>query len=92
MSWLVYLLLVSLLAVTVWFSVRARRQTEGVLRQLLFARMNISIGLLFLVLSFAQMFLSPYSWWRVGFAIVVLLIGLYNLFVGLRNHGYYSRK
>ncbi len=91
MSWIVFVLLLVELACTVFFSITARRQQDPVKRGVYFARMNIMIGVLFLTLSTAQLFLSPYSSWRVAFAILVLLIGLYNLFVGIRNHGMYTR-
>ncbi len=92
MSWLVFTLLIVQLLLTVYFSFRARRAKDMTVRMIHFARMNIMIGVTFLTLSLAQLFLSPYSWWRVAFAIVVMLIGLYNLYVGIRNHGFYVRK
>ncbi len=92
MSWIVFSLLIVQLLLTVYFSVRARTTLEPLRRGIFFARMNIMIGVTFLTLSLAQLFLSPYSWWRVSFAILVMLIGLYNLYVGIRNHGFYTRK
>lgn len=90
-SWIVYSLIILQLIITVYYSFRARRQADPLKRGLYFARMNIMIGVLFITLSLAQLFGTPYNFLLIGFAILVLLVGLYNLFVGIRNHGVYTR-
>jgi ABC-type transport system involved in multi-copper enzyme maturation permease subunit len=91
MNIVIYFVMVIQLAFTVYFSFRARRNNDPIVRGLYFAKMNITIGLLFLTLAIVQLFTAPFKNLLVGFAIFVLLIGLYNLFVGLRNHSTFSR-
>lgn len=75
-----------------YYSIKSKRTTEVKIRGLYNARMNISMG--FMLLSFAavQLFLYGFdSWIRVGVGFVFLLIGLFNLFAGIRNHSHYNR-
>lgn len=88
---LIFFILVIEMAIVVYYSFRARRQRDGIKRGIYFARMNIMIGVLFLTLAFTQLFFSPYNFLLIAFAIGVLLIGLYNLYVGIRNHGMFTR-
>jgi hypothetical protein len=90
-SSIIYYLLLIELAVTVYYSIRGRRSRDILQRAIFFARMNIMIGVLFLTMSFAQLFTTSYNQWLIMFAIVVMIIGLFNLFVGIRNHGIYTR-
>lgn len=87
----IYVLMIIQLGLTAYFSLRARRHRDPLKRGLNFARMNIMIGVLFLTLSLAQLFTAPFRNLFVAFAILVLLIGLYNLFVGIRNHITFSQ-
>ncbi|WP_255570502.1 YtpI family protein [Cohnella sp. CFH 77786] len=77
---------------SVVFSVRSRRQADARLRGLYAARMNVSMGLMLIFIALIQMFLFSGSTVRVIVGALFLLIGLFNLFAGVRNHAYFSRS
>jgi uncharacterized membrane protein len=55
------------------------------------AKMNICMGLMLLFIATIQILLFEGSTVRVIVGSIFLLIGLFNLFAGLRNHSVYSR-
>lgn len=77
---------------SLYFSIRSRRSSDGVLRGLYGARMNISMGLMLLFMAFIQMVMFTGSTVRVLVGTLLLAVGLFNLFAGLRNHSYFSRQ
>lgn len=77
---------------SVVFSVRSRRTLDARLRGLYAARMNISMGLMLIFIALIQMFLFSGSTTRVIVGAVFLLLGLFNLFAGARNHAIFSRR
>jgi len=77
---------------SVVFSVRSRRSLDARLRGLYAARMNISMGLMLIFIALIQMFLFSGSTTRVVVGAVFLLLGLFNLFAGARNHTIYNRR
>ena len=94
-NFLLYLLaaLIVLSSVSsVVFSVSSRRATDGRLRGLYAARMNISMGLMLIFIALIQMFMFSGSTVRVIVGAIFLLIGLFNLFAGARNHAVFSRR
>jgi len=94
-NFLLYLLaaLVILTSVSsVVFSVRTRRATDARLRGLYAARMNMSMGLALIFIALIQMFMFSGSTIRVVVGAVFLLLGLFNLFAGARNHTFYNRR
>jgi hypothetical protein len=74
------------------FSFRARRATDVKLRGLYAARMNISMGLMLIFIALLQMFLFSGSTLRVVIGALFMLLGLFNLFAGLRNHSHFNRS
>ncbi|MBD2863781.1 MULTISPECIES: YtpI family protein [Paenibacillus] len=94
MQWLQGALLivfaVSLLG-SVFFSIRYRRQHSRKARGTDSAKMNISMGLMLISISVIQLFLFTGSSVRVVVGAVMLLLGLFNLFAGIRNYGIYNR-
>lgn len=78
-------------AASVLYSVRYRRTPDTRLRGLFNARMNISMGLMLILMAIIQMFLFSGSTVRVIIGAVFMLLGLFNLFAGLRNHAHFSR-
>ncbi|WP_130613256.1 YtpI family protein [Cohnella abietis] len=72
-------------------SFRARRSTEVRLRGLYTSRMNISMGLMLIFIAFFQMFMFSGSSVRVVIGSLFLLLGLFNLFAGIRNHSHFTR-
>lgn len=82
-------ILISLLF-SVFFSMRSRRASEPRLRGLYAARMNIAMGCMLILMAGIQMIMFTGDTVRVIVGSLFLLLGLFNLFAGLRNHKHYS--
>ncbi|WP_195571894.1 YtpI family protein [Paenibacillus sp. 1001270B_150601_E10] len=76
---------------SVFFSFRSRRSQDALLRGLYAARMNISMGLMLIFIAIIQMTMFTGSTVRVIVGAVLLCLGAFNLFAGLRNHGAFQR-
>jgi len=79
------------LAFSVYFSTRSRREKETAKRGLYAARMNICMGLMLVLIAVTQLFFFSESSFRRIFGTVCVLLGLFNLFAGIRNHGHFDR-
>ncbi|WP_042164989.1 YtpI family protein [Paenibacillus gorillae] len=77
------------LALTVLFSFRSRRAPDARARGLNASRMNISMGAMLIFIAAVQLFLSNESTARIVIGSIFLVLGLFNLFAGLRNHSIY---
>ncbi|WP_373229465.1 YtpI family protein [Cohnella sp.] len=73
------------------YSFRARRETNAKLRGLYTSRMNISMGIMLIFIALIQMFMFSGSSLRVVVGALFILLGLFNLFAGLRNHSHFTR-
>ncbi|MEW9698308.1 YtpI family protein [Paenibacillus sp. SI8] len=94
MHWIqgiLFTLICILLALSVYFSFRARREKETAKRGLYSARMNICMGLMLVLIAVTQLFFFSESSFRRIFGTVCVLLGLFNLFAGIRNHGHFDR-
>jgi len=78
-------------ALSVAFSILHRRARSHARKGLLQARMNICMGLMLVGIAAIQILLFDTSTVRVIVGTVFLLLGLFNLFAGLRNHAYFAR-
>jgi hypothetical protein len=78
-------------ASSVFYSVRHRRTASPKKKGVFAARMNISMGTMMLAIALIQIALFEPSTVRVIVGVVFLLIGLFNLFAGVRNHSIFSR-
>ncbi|WP_127585245.1 YtpI family protein [Paenibacillus koleovorans] len=76
---------------SVYFSFKHRQQTNAKLRGLQAAKMNICMGIMLIAIALVQMLMFSGSTVRVIIGAVMMLIGLFNLFAGIRNHGYFDR-
>lgn len=76
---------------SVVFSFKSRRSTDPKLRGLNGARMNISMGAFLLLAALVQLVLFEPDTLRVIVGSVFLLLGLFNIFSGLRNYSHFSR-
>ncbi|CAM4186622.1 hypothetical protein PAEN110709_00660 [Paenibacillus endophyticus] len=72
------------------FSFKSRRASDARTRGLFSARMNISMGIMLMFIALVQLFLSGESTLRIVIGAIFLVIGVFNLFAGLRNLGAYS--
>ncbi|XID95670.1 YtpI family protein [Paenibacillaceae bacterium WGS1546] len=73
------------------YSYRSRRTADVRMRGLYASRMNMSMGTMLIFMALIQMFLFPGSSVRVVVGAVFLLLGLFNLFAGARNHARFRR-
>ena len=76
---------------SVWFSIASRRAKEPRVRGLHTARLNISMGALLLQMALVQIILFEPDTMRIIIGSIFLLIGLFNLFAGLRNISIFTR-
>lgn len=76
---------------SVLFSVRYRRQTSRKTRGIYAAKMNMCMGIMLVSISMIQLLLFSASTVRSIVGAVILLLGLFNLFAGIRNYGMFSR-
>lgn len=81
--------ILSALIGSAFYSIRYRRQTDPALRGLFAARMNICMGAMLLGIAAIQTATFAMSTGRLILAVLFALIGLYNLFAGIRNHSYF---
>ncbi|UVI31886.1 YtpI family protein [Paenibacillus spongiae] len=89
LNWLLVIGVFASLFASVFFSYKTRRSRDGRQRGLNASMMNISMGIMLLL--FALLFMLVYSGSTVKVIIgtLFIVIGLFNLFAGLRNHSIY---
>lgn len=89
--WVFGALIIVTSAMSAVYSFRSRRTTDKRLHGLYASRMNISMGLMLIFIALIQMFMFSGSSLRVAVGALFLLLGLFNLFAGMRNHSYFTR-
>jgi Zn-dependent protease len=79
------------LGFTLYYSVKFRRERQSDLRGLLQAKQNISMGILLVLLAAYPLFVTSGT---VGVIVglLFLLMGLFNLFAGIRNRSTYQAR
>lgn len=99
MKWATYIIDVAALVSAIfalYYSFKSRRTADVNLRGLLGAKMNISMGIMLTLLAVIQLFLfdsvTEGSTVRVIIGTFFLLIGLFNIFAGIRNRKMFSRR
>jgi cell division protein FtsW (lipid II flippase) len=86
-----FILICLFLGLTLFYSIRSRRESDAAKRGLYTARMNICMGLMLVLIAITQIFFFSESSFRRIFGTVLVLIGVFNVFVGIRNHGHFDR-
>ncbi|UKS24341.1 YtpI family protein [Paenibacillus sp. HWE-109] len=86
-----FILICLMLALSVYFSFRSRREQDVTKRGLYSARMNICMGLMLILIAVTQIFFFSESSFRRIFGTVLVLLGVFNVFAGIRNHGHFDR-
>ena len=76
----------------IYFSVKSRQAKEPIKKGILGGKLNISMGIMLIFISFVQLFLSNESTLRIVLGAVFLVLGIFNLFAGMRNLSFYQRK
>lgn len=77
---------------SIYFSVKSRQAKEPITKGLLAAKLNISMGSMLIFISAVQLFLSNESTLRIILGAIFLVLGLFNIFAGLRNQSYFRAK
>jgi formate/nitrite transporter FocA (FNT family) len=90
-TFLIPILIIVPLIFSVLFSFRSRRSQDPKQRGLLTAKMNISMGLMLIVIAGSQLFFVESSNTSRVFGTICFLLGLFNLFAGLRNYSQFNR-
>jgi cell division protein FtsW (lipid II flippase) len=88
---ILFILICLFLGFTVFYSFRSRREQDPAKRGLYTARMNICMGFMLVLIAITQIFFFSESSFRRIFGTVLVLIGVFNVFVGIRNHGHFDR-
>lgn len=89
LQYTLYLLAVFSAGVSFYYSIKSRKSPSVKYRGLYAANTNIGMGAMLIAVACIQLFLFPNSWVRLIVGLVFLLLGSFNLFAGLRNHGVY---
>ncbi|MBD2872909.1 YtpI family protein [Paenibacillus arenilitoris] len=89
MQWLFAPAILVSLAFSAVFSFKARRSKDVKTRGMMAARMNISMGVMLLFIAGVQLFWSGESTLRIVIGAIFMVIGIFNLFAGLRNLSLY---
>ncbi|MFS1511808.1 YtpI family protein [Chengkuizengella sp. SCS-71B] len=69
-----------------YFSMKARRTKDAKQQGLMRSRMNMSIGVGLITIACIQLFLFEFTWTRFIVGIIFLLLGIANIYGGIRNH------
>jgi len=85
LQWLLFPGILITLTLSTVFSFKSRRAKDARTRGIQGARMNISMGGMLLFIAAVQLFLSNESTLRIVIGAIFIVIGLFNLFAGLRN-------
>lgn len=85
------LIFISLLF-SIFYSVRSRQVKEPNRKGMLGGKLNISMGMMLILISCIQLLFSNESTLRIVLGAIFLLLGLFNLFAGLRNLSFYRHK
>lgn len=86
-----YLIIGIALGFSIYYSFMHRRQSDPVRRSLFASKMNISLGVMLVSLSVIQFFWFTPSNTRIFIGLLFFLLGLFNLFSGMRNLAYFSK-
>lgn len=85
------LIFISLLF-SITYSIRSRQAKEPILKGILTGKLNISMGAMLIFISIIQLIYSNESTLRIVLGAIFLLLGLFNLFAGLRSLSFYRNK
>ncbi|MCR8657957.1 YtpI family protein [Paenibacillus sp. T3-5-0-4] len=76
----------------IYYSIKSRQAKDPIKKGILGGKLNISMGIMLIFISFVQLFLSNESTLRIVLGAIFLVLGIFNLFAGLRNISYFQRK
>lgn len=92
-QYLLYFTAIAAVAFWIYFSIQSKRTKNEKTRGLYIARTNMAMGLMLMSIGSVQLFLYGFeSWIRVIIGFIFILLGLFNLFAGIRNHSFFKQK
>lgn len=89
--YLLFALLIITCLCSAFYSYRSRRTTDIRLRGIYGSNMNISLGVMLVVLALICMFIFHGSTAGVVVEALFLVMGAFNIFAGLRNRSHFNR-
>jgi len=92
LQWSLLILVAVTSSVAAVWSWKSRRATDARLRGLYAARMNICMGPMLIFIALLYMLMFSGSTLKVIIGALLILMGLFNLYAGIRNHAVYSRQ
>ncbi|WP_339223681.1 YtpI family protein [Paenibacillus sp. FSL H8-0332] len=90
-KYLLFALLVIFMVCAAAYSISSRRSTDPLVQGTKRSIMNMLLGGMLVTLSLMSMFMFRGSTLNVVIETAFLLLGLFNVFSGLRSYSYYSR-
>ncbi|MBB3108272.1 uncharacterized membrane protein YhaH (DUF805 family) [Paenibacillus phyllosphaerae] len=89
LHWVLILTICAVSVCSVTFSFKARRSADARVRGLNQSLMNVCMGVMLVLLSLLFLLMYSGSTVKVIVSTLLIVIGLFNLFAGLRNHSIY---
>ncbi|REK75847.1 YtpI family protein [Paenibacillus paeoniae] len=89
LQWLLFPGILITLTFSTLFSFKSRRAKDTRTKGIYAARMNISMGGMLIFIAAVQLFLSNESTLRIIIGAIFIVLGLFNLFAGIRNLSVY---
>ncbi|WNS46381.1 YtpI family protein [Paenibacillus sp. MMS20-IR301] len=90
-KYLLFVLLAGFMISAAVYSYTYRRSADPLIKGLKRSVMNVLLGGMLVTLSLISMFLFRGSTLNVVIEAAFLLLGMFNIFSGLRSYSYYSR-
>lgn len=91
-KYVLFVLLVVFIIGAAVYSFASRRASDPLVKGLKRAVMNMLLGAMLVTLSLMSMFIFRGSTLNVVIEAAFLLLGIFNIFSGLRSHSFYSRS
>lgn len=92
LHWLLFIGIIVTSVLSVTNSFKARRSSQAIDRGLYAARMNIYMGIMLVLIALIAMLMYNGSTVLVIIGAVFLILGLFNMFAGIRNQSFYASR
>lgn|SRR6476620_10407258 len=89
LHWIIVVLICLTSLMSVYFSYKARRASDMRQRGIFSARLNMCMGVMLVFVALFMMLAFTGSTVKVIISGLILVIGLFNLFAGIRNNSVY---
>lgn len=89
LHWLIVIVIIGASLFSVFYSFKARRTTDMRQRGMYAARMNMCMGIMLVFIALFVMLAYNGSTIKVIIGALFIVLGLFNLFAGLRNNSIY---